>query len=444
MIGYLKKFIDKIGYLNLSMVGIKLLTTGMGLYTIRWLNEYFDVQTLGLYYGTLAYITIVVSFLDFGIPAIIQRYFTPKPDKSTTGAFWTSINFMRFLSFFLGLIVISLTYRLTGHDKLQITILFYLLQFILIWDLNYRSICDAFNEGWQFNITDFVGRAFLVLCLIFTSFFKPEYLNYLDYFLYVTLFVYLMSFFVDSIWQSKRYTFGKIDENIIKENLKPIFLLGSVVFLSSIFLQSRQLILNNYYAFDPATLGSFGNADKIFTLAGIIPGITMPILASHVTRHLKTGEVSKASSKLEKMFKLSYKRSVIVEYGLYTTILGTLVAFGTVILSPFLMNFIDTANRYPQTINAVFILSPAMIIYSTAVFYSYLIVFLGGERFEFASKVFLTVLGLTIFYLLIPNYGIYGACVATVIIFLADFCIKIFSLSTLTREKNDNSSLKIL
>jgi O-antigen/teichoic acid export membrane protein len=410
----------------------------MGLYTIKWLNDNFDETLLGLYYyGTLSYITIVVSLLDFGIPKLIQKYFTSKPHKNETGDFWTSINVVRVLSFFIGLLIVFLTYRLTGHTDLKITLLLFLLQFILIWDLNYRSICDAFNQGWQFNITDFVGRSILVLSLVLTNFLKPDSINYLDYFLYTTLFVYVISFFADSFWQSKRYTFGKFDKQIFSENLKPMFLLGSAVFLAAVLLQARQLILNNYFVNDPSMLGSFGNADKIFTLAGIIPGITMPILASHVTRQLKTDHLSRVSAKIKEILKVTQKRSIIIEYGLYTLILGTIVAFGTIVVSPFLMGFIDSQGKYPQTINAILILSIAMVIYSTVYFYSFLIVFLGGEKFEFMSTVFLTLFGLLFYFILIPTYGIYGACIATVIIFGIDFCIKIYSLSHLTREKEN-------
>ncbi|GAB4145825.1 MAG: hypothetical protein OHK0017_05840 [Patescibacteria group bacterium] len=433
----------QIDFKVILMLVIKLAATALGLYTTRWLNFNLDEQEVGLYYyGTIAYVGIVLAVLDLGLPKIVQKFYTNFNQPSETGRFWTTISMIRLLTYFIGVALILFTYRLSGHEDINLILFVYSLQFVLVADLNYRSICDALGHSWQFSLTDFGNRVIIVGGLFFSQYLRPGWLGYLEYLLTITFIAYIIGFTIDTFWQRKYTPYSKFDFKILKQQAKPMTLLGASVFLAQIYMLSRQIILNNFFSAEEygSMLGAFGNADKVFIIAAIIPGLTMPMYASKIKRRLSLEQENTISRKLRSRFKLGLRSSIILESSILSLILGIVIAAGVFLFSPWLIQLIDAQNKFPLTLDAVRIFAVAMIPFALVFFMAHLQIFMGGEKYEFLGTLLLAILGLPLYFWVIPKYGIYGACWATVLIYFVDVLQKTIYMYLILRNDGGSSS----
>jgi O-antigen/teichoic acid export membrane protein len=425
--------IGKFGFSLFSQTFIKILATALGLYTTRWLISHTTGTDYNAYLVIIDFSQIILTVIELGIPRLVQKYYTNNQNEADIPAFWTTFTYLRLLSYFVGVVLIGLTYQFSSVNNLGLILGIFSLQFILLTDIAFRSICDAKGHTWQFSLTDLANRLLLVFGLIAFDVLRLNY-NGLQYFLLITLVSYLVGIIADAIWQKPYYSFGEFDFDILKKYLQPILYLGISGFTVAMYMQTRKIILNNY-GFDQNLVNGFGNAEKIFTLVGIVPGLTMPMIASMVKKRLDAGKMAQFGNWLNTNLKFSKTKSIMVEWFSYTFGLSVVLTLGMLVFGPLIIWLVDSQNKYGSALQVLPIFSLGMIPFTPVVFFAHLIVFLNGEKYELYTTTILAIIGLILYFLWIPSFGIFGAAWATVTIFFIDLIVKIFFLQRILDEK---------
>ena len=113
-------------------VFFKFLAVGFGFYTTYWINNYLTVEDQASYNLITAYTPMILYFLGFGINEIIQKYYTNTTSKEVLQNVWTTFNFLRICSYFIGLLIIVLTYRIVKIENFLLLLLLFSAQFVLV------------------------------------------------------------------------------------------------------------------------------------------------------------------------------------------------------------------------------------------------------------------------------------------------------------------------
>jgi len=413
---------------------IKIIATALGLYTTRWLIGHTSGADYNSYLVVIDYAQIILAVIDLGIPRIVQKFYTNSKDDAEIPAFWTAFTWLRVFSYFFGIVLIGLSFKFSSIDNLGFILAIFSLQFILVSDLAFRSICDAKGHTWQFSVTDLANRLLLVFGLIAYDILKLGN-NGLNYFLIVTAISYVFGILADSIWQRKFYSFGPLDLGILKKYARPIIYLALSGFTVATYFQTRKIILNNY-GYDADIVNGFGNAEKIFTLVGIVPGLTMPMIASKVKKRLDEGQLSTLGEWFKLKFNWSVTKSILSEWLTYTFILSLVLTIGTLLFGPLIIWLIDTQGKYMSAYQVLPILSLGILPFTVVIFLANLIIFLNGEKYELYGTTILAVIGLSLYFLLIPKGGVYGASWASVLVFFIDLALKFYFLKKVLDQRS--------
>lgn len=433
---------------TLLQVGIKFLAIACGIFITRWQVSNFTTQDFANYSLILAYNSIVLMAVSWGLPQIIQKVFTnrdksislnfskaeagnsplegwqAKPDgvfqndatqngdtqaastinQFNISNFWTTTVALRFLSYLVGLLIIFLTYKLSQTSDLVAIIGIFTAQFILLADLAFRSIADSINKSWQFSVTDLIGKLLLVALIYFTAqTLQPNIIN----FAIISIIAYAISLLIDAFWQSKNYSWGKFDLNIIKVEIGAIGFLTLADIINGLYSKTDLLFLR-YFNFDLIQVASYSNAYKLFEIATIIPGLTMPVLASILRKKLNNKEITKKT---------------LLKYYLGTLGIGVLTAIAVNIFAQIGIWLIDPSGKY-DSLNLLRILSLILIVLFPALLSSDLLNVSGLEKKQFWSKLWTAGLALILYIVLIPMFGGVGAAMATLTFFTFELVIK--------------------
>ncbi len=444
---------------TLLQVGIKFLAVACGIFITRWQVSNFTTQDFANYSLILAYNSMVLMAVTWGLPQIIQKVFTNRDkNKNTeemelplakglvakadwgyksdatpncasskfnaassitrTGSlatlkmtyrfnlanFWTTTIALRFISYLVGLIIIFLTYKLSQTNDLIAIIGIFTAQFILLADLAFRSIADSVNKSWQFSITDLIGKLILVgLIFVTFNFWQPSILN----FALISIIAYFASLLIDAFWQRQSYSWGKFDFNIIRVELGAIGFLTLADIINGLYSKTDLLILR-YYSFDLIQVASYSNAYKLFEIATIIPGLTMPVLASRLRRKLNSKEITKKT--LIKYY------SIAIGAGVLTTIAVNIFAQLGIWL-------IDPNGKY-DSLELLRILSLILIVLFPTLLSSDLLNVSGLEKKQFWSKLWTAIVAIVCYLIFIPWFGGVGAAAATLLFFTFELLVK--------------------
>lgn len=382
----------------------------LGVLTTRWLNNNLSAEDYSLYNVLIAYNSIILAFIILGIPNLIQKHFTNTHFESL-GNLWKTFFYLRILSYFVGLLFILIFVNTGLFDKnVYYFIGVFTIQFILLFDLNFRSICDALGKSWQFSLTDFLGRT--LLCIILYTSIKHYFfssISHLEYFIYASFFTYVVTFTVDYIWQKKHIPKGIFDVAIIKANSKQIFFLSFSGILTSFYMLTDKIFLDRF-GVSAFGINSYANAYKIFEVVTILPGILIPPIASSY----------KKREDLNIHSQFSFKNLIFLNLLLGLTLCIAVIGLGRIGLS-----LIDPENKYSDSIDVLYILAISLIVYPSILFTSNVLVLKNKESGEFLSTAILVVVALSLYTILIPMYGIVGAAYSTAITFCVDFIAKL-------------------
>jgi O-antigen/teichoic acid export membrane protein len=431
---------------TLLQVGIKFLAIACGIFITRWQVNNFNTQDFANYSLILAYNSIVLMAVSWGLPQIIQKVFTNRENTNLNNAevgklpldkelsakadwgfqsdaaangdtvvaatinqfnvsnFWTTTVILRLTSYLVGLVIIFFTYKLSQTTDLIAIIGIFTAQFILLSDLAFRSIADSNNKSWQFSVTDLIGKLVLVgLMYVSVQFFMPSIIG----FALISILAYSCSLILDGFWQRKNYSWGKFDFAIIKMEIGAIGFLTLADIVNGLYSKTDLLFLR-YFNFDLFQVASYSNAYKLFEIATIIPGLTMPVLASILRKKLNSGEITKKN--LIKYY------GIAIGVGILTTLAVNLFAQTGIWL-------IDPSGKY-DSLNLLRILSLILIVLYPTLLSSDLLNVSGLEKKQFWSKFYTAVLALILYIVLIPMFGGVGAALATLCFFTFELVVK--------------------
>ena len=385
-------------------LGLKFLSIFFSLLISRWLITNFDASVFKDYTVITAFNGIVLMAITFGIPTIVQKYYTKYTDSSELGDFWATVTGFRLITFLIGLILLWLLYPFIGSANIQAIFLLYVAQFILLADNSYRSIVDSQNRSWQFSMTDLVGKGLLFGFVVLVAvWFK---LN-LVCFALLSIAAYGIAFVCDIIWQKKHTPKGKFHLSLFKVEMRAIGFLTLAEMVTALYLKTDVPFLS-YLKFSDSNIVSYASAYKLFEIATVIPGLMMPVIASKVKREMvakvETGNLVKEFAKA---------------FGL------GLVLFGlALLLAPVGSWLIDPKNLYPDITTYFKWLSPILILLFPVILANDLINLSGLEKMQLWSKVITAIFVILAYIVLIPTYGPAGAILATIGGFVVELVVK--------------------
>ncbi len=420
----LKKFSTSV----IITIIIKFFAVAIGLYTARWTISYISKGDLADFNTILGLATTIVGVINLGIPSIIQRHYTNTKTPENDGDFWITMTYLRMISYPIGVLLCILLMPITGINNIALTIASYTMLFILVADLNFRSITDAKGNSWQYSVSDFIGKVFLAVLLFVFSRVSTN-INSVYIFISISMMTYTLTLIVDSIWQKKYYTFGSFDINIIKNSYKSLIYFTLINTLIALYSNTDKIFLKRY-GFDDGVINGYANAYKLFDISIIVVGLATPMIASFAKKRIDDINMGKMETWVKQNIffafpRIGIKKTIFSTYLLINIAIGSLTSIGLFLIGPFIIRFIDVSNKYPLVFDILPILSLGVIPLSIVLFLGYMIVFYGGEKYELLNYIITSFLGLILYFWLIPIYGGIGAAFATVCIFGIDMTTKI-------------------
>ncbi|MBC7472614.1 MAG: hypothetical protein H7196_05160, partial [candidate division SR1 bacterium] len=352
--------LKKLSFSIVITILIKFAAIATGLYTAKWTVTYIPSADLANFNTILGYCTSIVTVINFGLPSIIQRFYTTENEPEKDGDFWTTFSILRILTYPIGLILTLVLLPITGVYNPTLAFLMYTMLFILVADLNFRSITDAKGNSWQFSISDFAGKAFIIATLVWFNITQPQYSS-----LYVlivgSIMAYILGVVIDALWQKKYYSIGKFDWKIVKENQKSITYFFFINCLIALYASTDKIFLKRY-GFDDAIINGYANAYKLFELSVVVIGLTTPMLASFAKKRIDSPSLSNTEIKFKKVFqnlfkKIRDKQVIFYTYFTLNTIIALCCSVLVSILGPFVLRYIDQNNLYPVAFPTLSILA---------------------------------------------------------------------------------------
>ena len=180
---------------------------------------------------------------------------------------------------------------------------------------------------------------------------------------------------------------------------------------------------------DDAIINGYANAYKLFDIGMIVIGLSTPVICSFAKKRLDEGKIGNVDLKfhelVNKIKKIGTKKSIFLQYLLLNIGIGMVALFGLVVFGPLVINFTDKDLKYPLALDVLPILALSLIPMSIVGYLGSMIVFYGGEKFDFKSYIFIAITGLVLYATLIPRYGAFGAAISTLLIYVTDVLVKL-------------------
>jgi len=422
--------------LNLILnIIIKIGAVGVGVLASRWANVYLSATEYESYITIIAYTTVILAVTHLGLPVIIQKYYTNVADNVKRSQLWTAMLIMRVVSFLIGILIIMLTYQFSRSENMAIIIGFFSIQFILVFDGHYRSVCDAEGRSWQFSVTDFVAKLLSVSFLyvgVLSLNVQPNL-----WFLMGCLGVsYVVAFVTDVIWQYPDTKLSKPDFTEIKLQIVPMLLLTLANITYAAYNTTDKLFIANLNL-PKGDLAGYSNGYKVYESALIIPGVAIPMLASYMKKRYDRLLLGAVANRLVSKYRFSKKVAFFIEWTCVSGSIGLLITIGVLLFGPILLSIIDPNNFYPKSYTVLPILAVAAFINPIVVTLAQFIIFMkNGEKYELAASVILMIVALVGYWVLIPQFGIIGASLATLIALVFDVFLKIYFLSKVVKNSS--------
>jgi O-antigen/teichoic acid export membrane protein len=436
---------------------IKIFATFVGLYSTWWLINQSTVAEYADFSVIISFITLIQTIIIFGVPRFLQKTFTNSEDINLRGEVWSTLAMLRGISYLVGIIGIIGFLQFSSIEDFPLTLLLFTSQFVILADEAFRAICDANGQTWKYSLTDLLEKILTVTGLmaypllqgadssmltIFPGLYSNGEINPVWYFGLVTLVSRIVMVSCDYIWQKKYIVWKKPSLSIIKNNRKALVYLT----ITSVFMaiaRSGQIVLDLFQVSD-SELGLFYNANRIYTVGLIIPGMTIPMIASLVRKKLLVGKIH-FLARLLKSNKFSTVSLILIEWLVYTLLAGVLLSVFLSLASPLAIILIDSDNKYPftETLVSTIILFSSLIFYVPNVFISHIMSLSHYESYHFAATVASGIIGLASTFLMIYYFGTFGAAWAILITSMFDFIIRSILIRKILKNGdilNKNSS----
>ncbi len=395
-------------------VFLKLFSVALSFLAFRWINANLEPQVLEQVNVSLAVNGFVIGFIAFGVPTLAQKVFTNHyEDQGYLATAWTSLLFIRVISFFVGLLIIWLV-SLSGLLGFDILFAIYISQFLFLADTIFRAIVDSDNRSWQYSFSDLIAKTVLIVVLFQVSMKLPFFNDWSDLHLYILALTVsaLTAISVDTWMQRKSIKLSKISWNFLKENRKTILFLSLSSIIVGSYLTTDKVFLK-VFNFDEFAINGYSNAYKLYETASIIPGITMPVLASSIRKRILSIQDE------------SQKRSVILRYARLTIIAGLVVTTAIAVFGPFALSLIDPKRLYYDiSLQTLWILAGAVTLTFPALFFAFQNIFNGNEKLELKIQFANMVAALILYTILISQFSYIGAAISTLLVNVNDLLIR--------------------
>jgi O-antigen/teichoic acid export membrane protein len=399
-------------------IGLKFSSIALGILTYRWINQYFTSKEFAELNVMMSYITVIMGIIHLGIPTLIQKHYTNSKTNSLKYQKWTQLNLVRFFSFFFGFLILFLFQFIFNLSNFELLFILFCTQFTLVVDLSYRSVLDVYNQSWKYSLTDLFGKVLLIssLYIITNTNSITISTSILSIYLIFNLISVLIPFLIDFFWHFKKTQFKIESIGDVKSEFKPMMILGLSTLLAGTFMTTDKLFLRNF-GFGDNIINSYSNAYKLFELSLVIPGLSMPIIASKLMF-----KIEKLGNNIERIKFLSRTLKLV-------SAIGSIVGLIFYLLSPYILRIIDPYNLYTKnSILYLIYLAVSLTCAFGSQLISYLSIFYGKEKYELIIYILHTIIGLSLYYILISKLGGVGAAISTMIIFIQDFIFRLILL----------------
>ena len=420
----LNKLRESSGFIakNSLSVSLRLLAIAFVFFPQRWLNENLSSEVFAQVNVSLSVIGVVMGILTLGVPQLLHRVYTHMAHTPERDMIWSSLAGLRVVSFVPGLVLVALA-SLFGWADLEVLILLYVPAFLFLTDVAFRSIVDSDNRSWQYSFTDLCSKAVLNLGLFWAAVQVPVVSQWPDFYKYAfALFLSAVTAVgLDLLLQRKHYRFVRPSVAYLRRVRPTIVYLGMTGFLVGAFLTTDKIFLESYGAGDNAING-YSNAYKLFEVAVVVPGITMPVLASTVIKRIRGSAAGE-------------QRVTLRRYLMTTLGVGFGVALGFAALGPWVLSLIDPAGNYIQISRvALWTLTPAVILNFGVTFLAHMFVLSGHDKQEMKVQTRNLLFALLTYGVLIYFFSYVGAAVSTILIYLFDL-VQRYYMFFAAREK---------
>jgi O-antigen/teichoic acid export membrane protein len=426
---------------------IKFLAIFIGIFTNRWLVDPSHISPLELAEFNLitVYNGIILGMLTFGIPTLVQKFYTNEKDHTKYPTFWSTILFIQLFLYLVGVVFILVVCTFFSKNDLFLFLGLYTLQYILLIDGNFRSICDVFGRSWQFSLTDFLSKLILFIFLVASTYFSFS-VKYINYFIAISIIIYIIQFFSDWIWQKKYTPLSKIDLSLISSNINFYIYIGLTGILISLYSTTDRWFIN-YFGYSEFVLNGYVIAYKILETILVIPALSVPIIASLAKKEVdtyvskKNPTSSKFLTQLKNFLTFTDINNADIIY-IYTKwlavslLIGILSSLGLFVVKDIAIGIIDGQRTYfNYASGSLSILLLALIPIGVSLYCNIVLIFLNREKQTFFIIVFIAIFTIMLYYLLISRYGHIGAGLASVISIFTDTTIRVIFLYKNIKDK---------
>lgn len=419
----------KIGIGLIIQIGIKLVTVLIGIFTAQWSIRNIPENQLADLYTLIGLNAIVLTVIFLGIPELLHKLYTLNEENNQNPAIWSTYQFLRIVSFGVGLILFLAALPLLQIEYSWFPIVVYSGAFVVLWDLNYKSITDAMGNSWQFSVSDLVSKCFFLILLILFDVLNVNEVLPVMYFAVAGLCSFLLAFIIDSIWQRSHIIWAKPDITVLIENKNTIVNLSIISIVSAFYLYSDRLFLR-IFDINNADIVSYSNAYRLIEIIIVVPVLIAPIISSFVKKNIQSGEPKRYELIMNSYFKkcnLTPPHTIIM-HAIALILFGIGLSFGVLLVAPLLIRLIDIQLVYPQSIPILIMLSSILSIVTCHYYLRFIMIFYHYEHIDLRNSVIICVATLLLYVLLIPTFGIFGAAVATVISYFADFSLRLITV----------------
>ncbi|GAB4143413.1 MAG: hypothetical protein OHK0017_00770 [Patescibacteria group bacterium] len=408
---------------TVKSLGLSLLFKGSSLIfsvlIVRWYVANFSPSDLEILNLQSSFITTLMVMVTFAIPNLIQRYYIhfEERTKKEVADYWTTMLLLRVGTFILGLILLFIFLPISGTTNLYSALGLYLMQFLLLVDLNFRMISDSLNQSWKFSATDLLNKFLLFAGLYSLPLFEKNLnsiLNisgsslYFAYYLALAILSVLISFVLDWIINLKHIGIGEFHPGLIRKELKSIATISLTTIIIALYSQTDKLFMK-YFGLGSEQINGYSIAYRLFESLIIIPALTIPTLATLLHKNRKS-DPSKA-------VKL---RIAIIGLALFSTLLAMLV-------KPVLLAVVDSEGKYTEFSSTSYnLLAIGLIPLTISAYYANKFVFNHKEKYDLIANIITLVFALIGYAVFIPMYGASGAAMVTSGYLFLDLFVKLF------------------
>lgn len=383
-------------------------------------------EILGLFSYVVSLAGFYFIFSDFGISQLLIRDYQQKEDKENL--IKNSLVLKILVNFFIFLISLS-GYLVLKNKEYSFLLYFIMILYFLVYSLRgyFTSFFITIHKSFFNFLSNLIEGITIVIFILFLSLILKSSLAIgLAY-----LFSSLAAFFVVFFFFKKNISFElNIKELFKKENLNKANFI--YYFKNGLPLTFFGLLGYIFFSTDQLILGHFRNFKEVGTYAVASKLILAVSFLSYLFSTAVFPLISKLISDLKRLKKYFYA-FLILHF-----LLGFFTSLIMIPLSPLLI-YIGFGKEYLDALPLVYSLVWILIFMFQTNFLDYVLLAFNLQWLDFFITLIPAVLNLILNFILVPNYGAFGAIFSSLVSQLINFFLTLL-LSLFVIEKTSKKS----